>query len=109
MKGLDLNPFLQDQNKAQDAKYDLFGIISHRGSINGGHYVSYCKNIETNQWLEHDDSYFHPFTEKDVKNTQAYVLFYRLQGPNEASELVDFGVNDVHYLNAIIEILSVYF
>lgn len=92
IEGLELKPFLNDQSSH---KYDLFGFISHRGSINGGHYVSYCKH-ESGQWLEYDDSYVTPFAEKDIANVQAYILFYRLCDPKGIKKNLDGpSVNDV--------------
>jgi ubiquitin carboxyl-terminal hydrolase 4/11/15 len=35
--------------------YDLFAISNHYGSLNGGHYTAYAKNID-NKWYEFDDS-----------------------------------------------------
>lgn len=94
LEDLDLNPFLSHQNSDLEAKYDLFGIISHRGSFNGGHYVSYCKNYETGQWFEYDDSHVTPFTEKAVASVPAYILFYRLRSAwGSQQKLAELALN----------------
>lgn len=35
--------------------YDLYGVIVHRGSLNRGHYYSYCKNPNNKKWYLFDD------------------------------------------------------
>ncbi len=35
--------------------YDLYGVIIHRGSLNRGHYYSYCKNNDNQKWYLFDD------------------------------------------------------
>jgi len=53
--GLDLNPFLTYEEK-EAVVYDLFGIVNHYGSMNGGHYVAIVKNEVTQEWIRYDDS-----------------------------------------------------
>eukprot|EP01135_Chromosphaera_perkinsii_P006240 Nk52_evm1s470 gene=Nk52_evmTU1s470 len=58
-------------------KYDLFGLVNHRGACGGGHYVGYAYNCIYDQWYEFDDSYVSPVSEEYVAGVEAYVLFYR--------------------------------
>ena len=60
------------------AKYDLFAISQHYGSMGGGHYTAVCKNIDGN-WYEYDDSYCQRTSSNNVCTNAAYVLFYRRQ------------------------------
>jgi ubiquitin C-terminal hydrolase len=75
----DISPYmsLNRKNKDDILRYDLIGIINHRGSIGGGHYVAYCKSDADSLWYEFDDSFTRPVSESYVRNVQAYVLFYR--------------------------------
>lgn len=41
--------------KPSSLLYDLYGVIVHRGSLNRGHYYSYCKNDHNNKWYLFDD------------------------------------------------------
>ena len=36
--------------------YDLFGVVNHFGSLNGGHYTATCKNSIDNNWYYFNDS-----------------------------------------------------
>jgi ubiquitin C-terminal hydrolase len=38
------------------AVYELFAILIHRGSANGGHYYAYIKNLTDGKWNEFNDS-----------------------------------------------------
>ena len=44
------------------ALYDLFAIVRHLGSSNGGHYIAYCKSHVTGKWFEFDDKGKHSTT-----------------------------------------------
>jgi len=56
--------------------YDLYGVINHYGSMNFGHYTSFCKNDNT--WKQYDDSNVSEMNnENDVVTDAAYVLFYK--------------------------------
>lgn len=80
LNGLDLRHFISKEfigkYTGSSTEYDLLGIVNHRGSFNGGHYVAYCRNFETGNWLEFDDSRVRNVHEEDVMNVQAYLLFY---------------------------------
>ena len=80
VEGLDLRHFLHKEfigsPLSSCSEYDLLGIVNHRGSFNGGHYVAYCKNFETGQWFEYDDSRVREIEESELINIQAYLLFY---------------------------------
>jgi len=39
-----------------DRNYNLYAVIRHDGSINGGHYIAYTKNIINKEWYKYDDS-----------------------------------------------------
>ena len=55
-------------------EYYLVALISHIGSIEGGHYVAYIKHND--KWYKCDDSFICEVEEEDVKNAQAYMLYY---------------------------------
>lgn len=58
--------------------YDVFAVVCHRGTFQGGHYVAYVR-CENDQWYLCDDAYVAPVSEEVVKNCQAYMLFYGQQ------------------------------
>eukprot|EP01080_Neovahlkampfia_damariscottae_P007867 gene7867-12337_t len=55
-------------------EYELKSVIHHFGNLQGGHYVSSCKN-ENNEWIVFDDSIVRNV--RDIQSPSAYVLFYQ--------------------------------
>jgi len=64
--------------------YELYGIINHTGSLNGGHYFSYVKSINskgefTDQWVSCNDSSVRNISKEDaMTSNNAYMLYYNL-------------------------------
>ncbi|AYV78441.1 MAG: ubiquitin carboxyl-terminal hydrolase [Edafosvirus sp.] len=85
LKDLELNQNYSEYHKC-DFKYDLYGVIEHRGVFGGGHYVAYCKNAMNGKWYEYndDDVYHIPDSnlEKEVITQNSYILFYQRQHKN---------------------------
>jgi ubiquitin C-terminal hydrolase len=69
-------------NKSINSKYELFGVVNHRGvSPFGGHYYSYCKNIKSkkdNNWYKLNDETITQISSDKIINDNAYILFYQL-------------------------------
>jgi len=84
LENLNLKPYCQKNadGMIENAKYDLIGIINHRGGFGGGHYVAYCLNSNSGQWFEFDDSRVTPKTPQEIEQVEAYVLFYRRKASN---------------------------
>ena len=55
--------------------YDLFAVVCHRGSFQGGHYVAYVRAAD-GRWYLCDDAWVTAADEEVVRNCQAYMLFY---------------------------------
>ena len=52
------------QYKENDSlyKYELFGVVVHEGTIDGGHYIAYTKRAQKNgrdQWYYFSDEQHH--------------------------------------------------
>ena len=54
--------------------YSLYGIVSHSGSIYGGHYIAYCNYNGT--WRCFNDTMTRCVSWEHVKDQEAYILFY---------------------------------
>ena len=54
--------------------YSLYGIVSHSGSISGGHYIAYCKYRD--KWRCFNDKIADIVSLQHIKEQEAYVLFY---------------------------------
>jgi ubiquitin C-terminal hydrolase len=56
--------------------YELLSVAVHLGTINGGHYVAYCRK-EDGQWYFMDDERVGKVSLQEVLEQDAYMLFYR--------------------------------
>ena len=73
---LDIKEFIdKDCGYDQESKYDLFGIINHKGSLNSGHYYSYIQN-ENKIWIEFNDSKVCELKNFSDCTDSVYALFY---------------------------------
>jgi len=64
-------------------KYELFGVITHIGESGmGGHFIAYCKEFWTNQWLKYNDAIVSPvsdFKREVIDFAMPYLLFYQIK------------------------------
>jgi len=79
---LDLSKYIEHECwKENKAKYTLYGIGNHSGSLNFGHYYAYIKikinSINEGKWYEYNDSIVSPHTYSSNSSSTAYVLFYK--------------------------------
>lgn len=61
--------------------YDLFAVVLHTGTLNGGHYTAIAKNNE--HWYEFNDSQVIKIAKHDtarIISNHAYILFYQKRG-----------------------------
>ena len=71
--------------------YDLFAVVIHTGTLNGGHYTALAKNkrMGVEQWYEFNDHQVIQLSkneyEKRIISNHAYILFYQKRG-------IDFDV-----------------
>ena len=47
IRGLDMGKYLLDWDNENGYVYDLYAVSNHIGSLYGGHYTAFCKNILT--------------------------------------------------------------
>ena len=73
LEELSLQDYLSQKNI--NYHYNLFGVINHMGSLNGGHYFSYV-NIN-NTWIEFNDSRVFEIN-SGLETNNAYMLIYKL-------------------------------
>ena len=74
INNLDLSKYVIGPYK-DDSLYDLYGIVNHYGTMNGGHYIAICKN--DNKWYEFNDSSVSSKSPKSIISNNAYLLFYK--------------------------------
>ena len=74
---LDLGKYIDNEcGNKNDAKYTLYGIGNHSGSLDFGHYYAYIK-IDDNKWNEYNDSSVTSHIFSNSNSSTAYVLFYK--------------------------------
>jgi len=78
--GLTLGEYMSEYKKSTD-KYDLYGVVNHSGSKNGGHYTAHTKNPINDRWYEFNDSNIVHVNSEDIQREiitdAAYILFYK--------------------------------
>lgn len=77
LHGFDLSKYIQGYN-ASMFKYDLYGVCNHMGNVMGGHYTSFVKHTESNQWFHCNDTIIEKVENPlHIITPMAYSLFYR--------------------------------
>lgn len=81
INNLDINSIMSKiniNNNNTEHKYNLFAVTNHYGNLNGGHYLSYCKNFINNSWYKFNDSNisFVSDISSEIINNNAYILYY---------------------------------
>ena len=56
--------------------YRLQSVINHTGSLNSGHYYSYCLDEDSNIWYDFDDDTVNPVSQSRIVTHTAYLLIY---------------------------------
>ena len=78
IEGLDMGKYIHyKENENSDNIYDLFAVSNHDGSLEGGHYIAYCKNYFENKWYNFNDAIVSEINENNIITKSAYVLFYK--------------------------------
>lgn len=80
-----MSAYCSSEMDASQSRYDLFGVINHRGSAWFGHYTSLARLLSFNDpakteigWRNFDDEHVSTLpSDKDIVRSDAYVLFYR--------------------------------
>ena len=76
---LDLSNFIE--LKETGCYYELFGVITHIGESGmGGHFIAYCKDMWTNQWLKFNDAIVSKVTDfkgEVIDFAMPFLLFYQ--------------------------------
>ena len=76
---LELNISAYKIEKNQECKYRLFAIGNHIGSLDGGHYYAFCRDIsnDENKWICFNDHNISEISENKLVSNTAYMLFYQ--------------------------------
>ena len=94
LQKLDLSCFIKCPSKhasdGRSAKYELFAVSEHSGTLGGGHYTASGRNFLNNKWYRFNDSQVRQLSNgpDEIDRSSAYVLFYK-----DAMELADNGVS----------------
>lgn len=75
----DVSDYVSSENidSPIDTKYKLISIINHTGSINNGHYYTYCVDEDTDKWYKYDDMYVSSIQNtNELITSSAYMLTY---------------------------------
>jgi ubiquitin carboxyl-terminal hydrolase 22/27/51 len=56
------------------SEFELFAVVTHTGKLDAGHYVSYLRL--GNQWYKCDDAWVSQVSERVVRASQGYMMYY---------------------------------
>lgn len=97
IKGLDLKPFLLN-DEISHAKYNLYGVSHHSGSLHGGHYTAVAKN-PNGHWYDFNDDSTRQIVAPSGVSSSAYLLFYQLTEENYTPPTIPLelgGIGEVY-------------
>ncbi|KAK2960758.1 putative Ubiquitin carboxyl-terminal hydrolase [Blattamonas nauphoetae] len=72
-------PSTPPQSASPGVAYTLSSLVSHSGSLNGGHYISFFRpslQCRPDVWVRASDASVHVVSVNEVLRTQAYILVY---------------------------------
>lgn len=69
-----VSPVQADLSKCNT--YKLQSVINHMGSMNSGHYYSYCLDEDSGTWYQFNDDKVSPISESRIVTQTAYLLIY---------------------------------
>jgi ubiquitin C-terminal hydrolase len=80
-EGLQVSEYTSAPASPQNqARYNLFAIIAHRGTMFKGHYVAFVYSGSNKSWIKFDDDVYSnvkPDIAGELNSFQPYILFYR--------------------------------
>ena len=74
---LKLNEYFINKKYSKDLTYELYGLVMHTGSLNGGHYYVIIKN-PNNKWYNYNDTNVNEVNITNINLSYVYCLFYKL-------------------------------
>lgn len=82
INNFDISKYVIEKDDQRSSLYDLIGVIHHSGSLDFGHYISYCKH-QNNKWFLHNDNVVQEVNCQKIISNTAYILFYQRKTLNE--------------------------
>ena len=79
LNNFDVSEYISSENinPPLNTKYKLISVINHSGSINTGHYYTYCIDEDTDKWYKYDDMYVSSISNPNIiVSSNAYMLTY---------------------------------
>ncbi len=89
--------------------YELYSIVIHSGTANGGHYFAYIKSFEDDFWYNYNDSDVSKISEKEIENVfgdksaTGYVLLYRKICEENNIKIIENQIIEDELINEINE------
>ncbi|CAL8104877.1 unnamed protein product [Calicophoron daubneyi] len=75
---LNMTEFASPSCPQKYARYSLYAVSNHSGSVYAGHYTAACRHPYLNTWFDYNDSRVRSINSQSVVSPEGYVLFYEL-------------------------------
>lgn len=75
-----ISEFASQNCLSDGCSYSLYGVVDHDGSNHSGHYTAKCRNPETKEWCEFNDTRVTKASTTNIVTYKTYILFYIQDG-----------------------------
>ncbi|THD21693.1 Ubiquitin specific protease 41 [Fasciola hepatica] len=75
---LNMTEFASPSCQQRSARYNLYAVSNHSGSVYAGHYTATCKHPYTHSWYDFNDSRVRVTSAQSAVSPEGYVLFYEI-------------------------------
>ena len=72
---IDMRNYICEDRYKNGTEYEIYGVVNHFGSLNGGHYTANCKTDQG--WYNFNDTKVSKIDQSQIFNNSAYLLFYK--------------------------------
>ena len=89
---MNLNQFLKSKEKKQNENYVLYSVIIHIGTLDNGHYFTFCNDLKSNLWIKLNDSHINISNNHEVFNDNFGGVYTDFEYDFNKKKIISFDV-----------------
>ena len=66
MMNFNMSDYVVGPSARQQHTFSLYAVSNHYGTMHGGHYTAFCKNVYDRKWYKFDDQFVTEMSPRDV-------------------------------------------